>query len=139
MKFHFFNVTNLDEVMMGAKPNVEEVGPYVYDEKREKVNIAFNEDNSEVSYNEKITFTYNSALSGGRSEDDVISSYNLPYVATMGTTQLKIDAGDRKARMIPMLLNGKIMANKVKLINFATVKGFLFGHTQPFLDILWQN
>jgi lysosome membrane protein 2 len=30
-KVYFFNVTNPDKVQLGAKPEVNEVGPYIYE------------------------------------------------------------------------------------------------------------
>lgn len=30
MEFFFFNVTNLDQLMAGGKPEVTQVGPYTY-------------------------------------------------------------------------------------------------------------
>src|SRR5690554_1465197 len=30
-KYYFFNYTNVDEILQGAKPHVEEFGPFVYE------------------------------------------------------------------------------------------------------------
>ena len=38
MKFTFFNVENADEVRDGYRPRVTEVGPFSYEEDREKMN-----------------------------------------------------------------------------------------------------
>ncbi|XP_046422047.1 scavenger receptor class B member 1 isoform X2 [Neodiprion pinetum] len=52
-KVYIFNVTNTDGFLnFGEKPKVEEVGPFVYKEDMEKVNIAFH-DNGTVTYQHK--------------------------------------------------------------------------------------
>jgi hypothetical protein len=39
--FYFFNLTNPDEVMDGAKPRVVEIGPYVYRRYESNFEITF--------------------------------------------------------------------------------------------------
>jgi len=138
MNFYFFNVTNVDEVMAGEKPVLEEKGPYVYREKREKVNITFNEDESEVSYNEAISFFFEPSKSVG-SEDDVVSNYNLPFIGTVHALLEAKKAGNPKAGLAVLLLNGKVMANGITLFTFNTVKELLWGHTSAFFNQVWKN
>ena len=46
-----FNVTNAEEFLKGkAKPQLEEVGPYVFDEFHKKVDLVWNNDNGTVTY-----------------------------------------------------------------------------------------
>ena len=49
LKVYMFNITNKDEILQGAKPELQEVGPFVYDINTEKVNITFYE-NGTASY-----------------------------------------------------------------------------------------
>ncbi|XP_055387931.1 lysosome membrane protein 2 isoform X3 [Condylostylus longicornis] len=51
-RVYLFNVTNPDGFLFGEKPKVEEVGPFVYREDMEKVNVNFY-DNLTVSYQHK--------------------------------------------------------------------------------------
>jgi len=41
-----FNMTNLDAVLAGARPNVQEVGPYVYRTTKRKIDVIFGDDGS---------------------------------------------------------------------------------------------
>eukprot|EP00892_Ulva_mutabilis_P002626 jgi/Ulvmu1/12364/UM009_0010.1 len=50
-----YNITNLPEVHEGAKPHLDEVGPYVYRKRRVKMNVEFDR-NRQVSYNEYLYF-----------------------------------------------------------------------------------
>jgi len=138
MKFHFFNVTNVDAVMEGAKPVVQEVGPYVYREQREKVDITFNEDQSEVSYNEKIWFFFEPSMSKG-SDADIVSNYNLPFIGTVGALQKAKRDGNKKAGLAILLLNGKVAANGITLFTFNSVKELLWGHTSVFFNVVYRN
>lgn len=78
---YFFNITNVEQVKQGkANPRVREMGPYAYRMEWVKDNITFN-DNGTVSFLEKIIFHFDSENSAG-SEDDLVTTVNVPYVAT---------------------------------------------------------
>jgi hypothetical protein len=58
MKVYIYNVTNADEFLNnGEKPTLQELGPYVYKQHWEKVDIKFN-DNATVTYKVKKTFIF---------------------------------------------------------------------------------
>jgi len=61
MKFTFFNVTNPDAIKNGDKPEVQELGPFVYTENRRKEGISFVEDT--VSFGSWISYTLDESLS----------------------------------------------------------------------------
>lgn len=42
-----------DDIEKSEKPKFQELGPYRFREKREKISVTFSEDNSEVNYREK--------------------------------------------------------------------------------------
>lgn len=56
---------------------MQEVGPYVYEEKWERVNVSWSADQSEVSYNLKKSYHYRPDLSTG-SLDDPLVLPNVP-------------------------------------------------------------
>ncbi|CAL8137071.1 unnamed protein product [Orchesella dallaii] len=78
---YFFNVTNPQEVTKGGRPILQEIGPYVYQQKRRKYNIVFNEQNDTIFYREKTEIFFRPDLSKG-SESDRITFVNLPLVGT---------------------------------------------------------
>lgn len=51
--FYMFNITNSNEVRNGAKPNLEQIGPFVYKVNISKSALQFNNDSTEVTFLEK--------------------------------------------------------------------------------------
>ncbi|KAF5295594.1 hypothetical protein FQR65_LT10397 [Abscondita terminalis] len=82
LKAYFFNVTNPSEVQQGANPILKEVGPFVYDEYWERVNISIDEENDTITYMLKRSFYFNQNDSGCRSEDEMITMINGALVST---------------------------------------------------------
>jgi len=67
---YLFKVLNPDEVSKGAKPELEEVGPYVFTEQHHKTKLAWNE-NSTVTYRQIRTWHFVPELSNGSLDDEV--------------------------------------------------------------------
>ena len=83
MKFHLFNVTNPDDVVSGVKPRVEEVGPFVYREWREKRNIRRLGDT--LNYGLHTRYSYEPDLSCDHcTPDTVLTVPNAPLLAIIG-------------------------------------------------------
>ena len=58
MHVYIYNVTNADEFLNnGEKPSLQELGPYVYIQRWEKVNISWN-GNDTVSYQQRKEFVF---------------------------------------------------------------------------------
>uniref|UniRef100_A0A182SL24 Scavenger receptor class B member 1 n=1 Tax=Anopheles maculatus TaxID=74869 RepID=A0A182SL24_9DIPT len=86
IRIFVYNVTNADEFLNnGTKPILDELGPYVYVQTWEKVNIKENP-NGTISYNQKRMYIFNEDLSGGL-EDDVVIVPNIPMLSA--TSQSK--------------------------------------------------
>ncbi|XP_040063203.1 scavenger receptor class B member 1 [Ixodes scapularis] len=78
-RFYFFNVTNSGQIAKGEKPQLQELGPYVYRVVWVKDNITFHE-NDTVSFMQKLIFHFDAEQSAG-SENDTVTTVNVPYAA----------------------------------------------------------
>ncbi|XP_066966348.1 lysosome membrane protein 2-like [Macrobrachium rosenbergii] len=77
MQFYFFNVTNKDDVVdKGAKPVLQQVGPYTYAEKQLKYDLSFDDEAGTVTYLQNKSFVFRPELSGGLTENDKITTVN---------------------------------------------------------------
>ncbi|KAL1379384.1 hypothetical protein pipiens_014940 [Culex pipiens pipiens] len=86
IRIFVYNVTNADEFLNnGTKPILDELGPYVYIETWEKVDIVENS-NGTISYNQKRVYIFNEEMSQGL-EDDVVIVPNIPMLSA--TSQSK--------------------------------------------------
>ncbi|XP_030764300.1 scavenger receptor class B member 1-like isoform X2 [Sitophilus oryzae] len=82
IKIYIFNYTNVEryEMRKDKKLHVEEIGPYVYYEKLERVNVRFNKVDGTVSYQEKRTYIFSPELSNG-TKHDLVMVPNIPVLA----------------------------------------------------------
>lgn len=81
ISFHIFHVTNPDEVEnLGDAPNLQEVGPYVYRQRRQKIDPHSESCKETIKYEQKITYWFDETRSGGRTEDDLVNVVNVPFV-----------------------------------------------------------
>ncbi|ELR22174.1 CD36 family protein [Acanthamoeba castellanii str. Neff] len=75
---HFYNITNLEDVRNGALPIVKEVGPYVYWNKKDLIDIEWLEGGNKVKYNTMTRYVFLPELSVGP-DTDVIVNTNPAY------------------------------------------------------------
>ncbi|KAM9338044.1 lysosome membrane protein 2-like isoform 2-T2 [Symphorus nematophorus] len=125
MEFFFFNVTNVDEFLRGAKAEVKQVGPYTYREYRYKDNVTMLGGNLKVSgYNTK-SFVFLQEKSVGDPAVDSITTVNIPAWAVM----TKLKGSFWKANVL------SIWMNSVGIGPFTTrtVDELLWGYEDPLL------
>ncbi|XP_036672330.1 sensory neuron membrane protein 2 isoform X1 [Drosophila suzukii] len=76
-KVYIFNVTNPDRIQQGAIPIVEEIGPYVYRQFRQKKVKHFSRDGSKISYVQNVHFDFDADASAPYTQDDRIVALNM--------------------------------------------------------------
>lgn len=76
-KVYIFNVTNSDRIQQGAIPIVEEIGPYVYKQFRQKKVKHFSRDGSKISYVQNVHFDFDAVASAPYTQDDRIVALNM--------------------------------------------------------------
>ncbi|CAH8470202.1 unnamed protein product [Schistosoma turkestanicum] len=80
MQFYFFNLTNPIEFQAGAKPHVQQLGPYTYHEKRVKTLDLSKNTNGTINYKEMKWYYFDQNLSNG-TENDSIINVNLAFIS----------------------------------------------------------
>ncbi|XP_076639657.1 sensory neuron membrane protein 1 [Colletes latitarsis] len=93
-KIYLFNVTNPVEITAGEKPILQEVGPYFYDEYKQKVNLVDRDEDDSVEYNVKATWYFNPSRSNGLTGDEVLY---FPHILILSI--VKITLAEQPAAM----------------------------------------
>lgn len=84
-----FNWTNADEIQAkNYKPNLTEVGPYVFLEKHKRVNVTFHPENDTVSFDQIRTWHFMPNMSVGTLDDNIT---NVNVIAAVSERFLHID------------------------------------------------
>uniref|UniRef100_A0A8C7Q570 Uncharacterized protein n=1 Tax=Oncorhynchus mykiss TaxID=8022 RepID=A0A8C7Q570_ONCMY len=126
MQYFFFNVTNPDEFLDGAKPVVSQVGPYTYREYRPKENVTFVDNGTRVSAYQPKTFVFLPERSVGDPDDDMITTINIPAVAVMN----KVKDSFWKSSMVSIWMNSL----HVGMFMTRSVNELLWGFKDPLLS-----
>ncbi|KAI1309004.1 Protein croquemort [Halotydeus destructor] len=80
--FYLFNVTNSEAIIQNqSKPILEELGPFVYEERREKIDIEYNEDETLATYRSVRRYYFRPDLTKG-SLDDIVVHLNVPLIGS---------------------------------------------------------
>lgn len=122
---YFFNWTNSHDV--NAKPDLEQVGPFVFREQRTKVNIGWN-NNGTITYQQSRKWIYHPELSNGSLSDNIT---NLNVIAvTVGSLVRHLNLPTK------YLLNALLKMDE-NLIVTKNVSQLLFeGYSDPVLNIM---
>uniref|UniRef100_A0A1A7YQ99 Scavenger receptor class B, member 2 n=1 Tax=Iconisemion striatum TaxID=60296 RepID=A0A1A7YQ99_9TELE len=124
MQFYFFNVTNPEEVLVGERPAVVEIGPYTYREYRPMEDVVFQENGTRVSAVNPKTYIFERNMSRGP-DSDLIRTVNIPVVTVM--EKVKDMPG------IPNLLSAYMRSQGIGLFTTHTVEELLWGYEDPLL------
>ncbi|KAK0166886.1 hypothetical protein PV327_004357 [Microctonus hyperodae] len=126
MNIYIYNVTNADEFLNnGAKPILEELGPYIYIQKWDKTNVVFN-GNGTVTYNVRKRFVFSEESSG--SEDDLVVVPNVPMLSA--TSQSR-----HAARFLRLAMASIMDILKIKPFVEVSVGQLLWGYEDPLLKL----
>ncbi|CAN9504526.1 unnamed protein product [Ophioblennius macclurei] len=125
MEYFFFNVTNAQEFLMGAKPEVSQIGPYTYREYRYKDNVSMvNGDKMVSAYNTK-SFVFLRDKSVGDPAVDSITTVNIPVWAVMNKAKVSFWKASMASILITSVGSG--------LLTTRTVDELLWGYEDPLL------
>lgn len=94
MEFYVFNWTNWEEFNVESsgysaaknawkktKPKFEEIGPFVFEEIHERVNLKYADDDNEVAFNQIKTWWFRPDLSAGKLTDKIVSLNPISLVS----------------------------------------------------------
>lgn len=127
MKVYIYNVTNADEFLNeNATVKLQELGPYVYEETWEKVNLVHHE-NGTLTFNQRKTFRFDPIRSNG-SEDDMVVVPNIPMLSA--TSQSK-----HAARFLRLAMASIMDILKIKPFVEVSVGQLLWGYEDPLLKL----
>ncbi|KAM7392689.1 hypothetical protein PAMA_007691 [Pampus argenteus] len=130
MEYFFFNVTNPDEFLKGAKAKVNQVGPYTYREYRYKDNVTMVKNGTMVSaYNTK-SFVFMRERSVGDPAVDNITTVNIPAWAVMNKV---------KGFFQTTVVSFKMSSVGSGVFTTRTVDELLWGYEDALLNNLAQS
>ncbi|XP_076281251.1 sensory neuron membrane protein 1 isoform X2 [Lasioglossum baleicum] len=82
-QIHLFNVTNPVEITAGEKPILQDVGPFLYDQYKEKVEQVERDEDDSIEYRVKTTWYFNAAKSNGLTGEEELILPNLLALMTI--------------------------------------------------------
>ncbi len=127
LNFHIFNLKNPFDFLEGARPVVEEIGPFVYREYIKKDDIVDNL-NYTLSYKERKYYKFVPELSP-YPESYVITSINMAPVALLDKIKFQPD-------LVQSLVSGAFKALNETLLVTKPVNELLFGYKDNLLTFL---
>ncbi|XP_065360700.1 lysosome membrane protein 2 [Calliphora vicina] len=124
-KVYIYNVTNPDGFLQGEKPKLQEVGPFVYREDMQKVNVRFH-DNFTVSYQHKKILEFVPELSIDKNTQII-----TPNIPLLTLTSLSPKLGYVLSKTISVILT----AAKFKPFINITADQLVFGYDDPLVSL----
>ncbi|XP_058459928.1 lysosome membrane protein 2 isoform X2 [Malaya genurostris] len=128
LKVHVFNYTNIDDFFSGIaeKLKVVDLGPYVYLETSDKVNISYNGDGT-ITYKENRAYQFLANQSSGMQYDKVVIP-NIPMLTAI--SKIYEESFYKK-----MLLNAALTNVNAEPFKSLPVDSFLWGYVDELLSL----
>ncbi|XP_069685569.1 scavenger receptor class B member 1 [Periplaneta americana] len=125
-KVYIFNVTNADAFLNnGEKPRLAEIGPFVYREDMEKVNIKFHE-NGTVTFQHNKILQFVPELSVDRNARVVVPNIPLLTLSTQANSL---------PRLVRMTLSIMLRAMGLQPFVNVTAEEFIFGYDDTLVSL----
>ncbi|XP_063708634.1 sensory neuron membrane protein 1-like [Culicoides brevitarsis] len=115
---YLFNVTNPDEVQMGKTPVVHEVGPYVFEEWKDKYDVEDDEVHDKLSFNLRNTFIYRPDLTLPLTGAEI---FTMPHLILMAGS---IAAYKDRPEMMNLVVSGMDAIFDNPTTPFVTAKAY---------------
>ncbi|XP_041971164.1 scavenger receptor class B member 1 [Aricia agestis] len=128
-KVYIFNMTNPQGFLdHGEKPKLVEVGPFVYREDMEKVNIVFH-DNDTVTYQHKKILRFVPEMSVDKSQKLVVPNIPLLTVTSFSPNLASM--------LISLFISGLSLGNRERAKPFVqiTAEELVFGYDDPLVNL----
>lgn len=129
LKVYYFNVTNPEEYLAGAKIKLQEVGPFVYEEAWQREEVQWLEKDTEVKFRLKRSFHYRADLSSGSLSDQV----TLPNVPIFGMYNKLRLSGPEVLKSGNLFL--KTQQPEQKIFETRSVEDVTWGYKHPLVDM----
>lgn len=127
IRFYLFNVTNADHVIrFGEKPRVEQVGPYVFEETRFKIDVRFDHHDEHILYREAKKYWFDPQRSGDRTLDDVVIVPSIPEMALIAKLSQQADKLPAMSAFLYNMLNAALQTSGARLFAPQRVGDLLF-------------
>jgi len=154
MEYWFFNITNPHEVLKGERPNVEELGPFIYRQTQLRSDLEFNYENDTLSFRQQIyqTFlpeeTFKRTNGRFRTDDIPITTINILFFgmkAVVGKefwhilNDIAMWNTDYKrmfdVRTVNELIEGYVVRHKIGPVTIPiSFPGLVPSHVDPMTD-----
>nr|ALR72543.1 sensory neuron membrane protein SNMP1b [Colaphellus bowringi] len=121
-RVYFFNISNPMEVQKGATPILTEIGPYCYDEFKEKIDVLDNDAEDSLTYYPYDIYKFNAEKSGKLSDTDYVT---ILHPALVGM----VNQATRDSPALLSIVNkaiGPIFRDPESIYLTAKVKDILF-------------
>ncbi|XP_003748561.1 lysosome membrane protein 2 [Galendromus occidentalis] len=132
LSIHLFNITNIEEFRDGGPPRVQEIGPYVYLEKRTK-RVDYMDENV-ISYSEYKSYRFLPEFSSGDPKEDIVHALNVPLVSVADFIEKTIPNFPWLEPVFQSVLHALTYKHDEDIVVRRTVDEMLFaGYDTPFV------